>query len=135
MPTAQEASVITGEPRSGSDLVLEMIALGHQIALLKRSGTRRPCFSLWDRLFWILLSWWWPRWSESLMIIASASSTRRSIGALPSSFVPVDQVRLKLSIFQPKSAIRHRHVLGTPDSIFGIDKGAPRVPRENPPSS
>src|SRR5258708_27010176 len=46
-----------------------MIALHHQIAVLKRSGTRRPCFGLWDRLFWILLSWWWPRWRESLMII------------------------------------------------------------------
>jgi hypothetical protein len=45
-----------------------MIALRHQIAV-KRSGTRRPCFSLWDRLFWILLSWRWPRWPESLMII------------------------------------------------------------------
>jgi hypothetical protein len=46
-----------------------MIALRHQIAVLKRSGTRRPCFGLWDRLFWILLSWRWPRWPESLMII------------------------------------------------------------------
>ena len=24
---------------------------------------------LWDRLFWILLSRWWPRWPESLVII------------------------------------------------------------------
>ena len=46
-----------------------MIALRHQIAVLKRSRTRRPCFALWDRLFWILLSWRWPRWPESLMII------------------------------------------------------------------
>jgi len=37
--------------------------------VLKRSGTRRPCFGLWDRLFWILLSWRWPRWPESLTII------------------------------------------------------------------
>jgi len=35
---------------------LEAIALRHQIAVLKRSGTRRPCFRLWDRLRWILLS-------------------------------------------------------------------------------
>ena len=45
------------------------MVLRHQIAVLKRSGTRRPCFRLWDRLFWILLSWWWPRWPESLMIV------------------------------------------------------------------
>jgi hypothetical protein len=39
--------------------LLESIALRHQIAVLERNGTRRPCFSLWDRLFWILLSHWW----------------------------------------------------------------------------
>jgi hypothetical protein len=48
-PTAEETSVGLGEPRSRSELVLEMIALRHQIAVLKRSGTRRPCFGLWDR--------------------------------------------------------------------------------------
>jgi len=68
-PTAKAVSVSLGEPRSRTELVLEMIALRHQIAVLRRSGTRRPCFGLWDRLFWILLSWWWPRWPESLMII------------------------------------------------------------------
>jgi hypothetical protein len=64
--------VALGEPRSRSELVLEIIALRHQIAVLKRSGTRRPCFGFWDRLFWILLSRWWPHWSESLMIIQPA---------------------------------------------------------------
>jgi hypothetical protein len=34
-------------------LLLESIALRHQIAVLERSRTRRPCFRLWDRLFWI----------------------------------------------------------------------------------
>ena len=68
-PTTEETSVDLGEPRSRSELVLEMIALRHQIAVLKRSRTRRPCFGLWDRLFWILLSWRWPRWPESLRII------------------------------------------------------------------
>jgi hypothetical protein len=69
MPTAQEGSAGIGEPRSRTELVFEMIALRHQVAVLNRSGTRRPCFGFWDRLFWILLSWWWPRWFESLMII------------------------------------------------------------------
>jgi hypothetical protein len=68
-PTTEEASVGLGEPRSRSKLMLEMIALRHQIAVLKRSGTRRLCFGLWGRLFWILLSWWWPRWPKSLTII------------------------------------------------------------------
>jgi hypothetical protein len=69
MPTAKAASRNLGEPRSRTELRLEMIALRHQLAVLKRSGTRRPCFGLWDRLFWIFLSWWWPRWPESLLII------------------------------------------------------------------
>ncbi len=69
MPTAEAVSVSPDQPRSRTELVLEMIALRHQIAVLKRSGTRRPCFGFWDRLFWVLLSWWWPRWPESLMII------------------------------------------------------------------
>jgi hypothetical protein len=40
MPT-ETGSVTLGEPRSRTDLVLEMIALRHQIAVLKRSRTRR----------------------------------------------------------------------------------------------
>ncbi len=50
-------------------LVLEAIAPRHQIAVLERSGTRRPCFRRIDRLFWILLSRWWSQWRESLMIV------------------------------------------------------------------
>jgi hypothetical protein len=34
-------------------LVLEMVALRHQIAVLRRSGTRRPWFRFRDRLFWL----------------------------------------------------------------------------------
>jgi len=69
MRTSEVVPVSLGKLRSRTDLMLEIVALRHQIAVLKRSGTRRPCFGLWDRLFWILLSWWWPRWPESLMII------------------------------------------------------------------
>jgi hypothetical protein len=55
-----------------------MIALRHQIAVLERSRTRRPCFGLWDRLFWILLSWRWPRWPESLMIHSAGDGQARA---------------------------------------------------------
>jgi len=37
-------------------MLLESIALRHQIAVLERSRTRRPCFRRIDRLLWILLS-------------------------------------------------------------------------------
>ena len=69
MRTAEAVSVGLGEPRGRTELVLEMIALRHQIAVLKRSGTRRPCFRRWDRLFWILFSRWWPQWRDSLIIV------------------------------------------------------------------
>jgi hypothetical protein len=46
-----------------------IVALRHQIAVLEHSRTRRPCFRLWDRLFWILFSRWWPPWRESLIIV------------------------------------------------------------------
>ncbi len=59
----------SGEPRSRTALLLEALALRHQIAILERSGTRRPCFCLWDRLFWILLARWWPKWRDSLIIV------------------------------------------------------------------
>jgi hypothetical protein len=58
-----------GGSRTYIDLVLEGIALRHQIAVLKRSGTRRPYFRLSDRLFWMLLSWFWSGWRASLMIV------------------------------------------------------------------
>ena len=69
-------SVTFGETRSHIELVLEAIALRHQIAVLKRSGTRRPCFRGWDRLFWILPSWRWPRWRQALMIVQPETVVR-----------------------------------------------------------
>jgi len=40
MITAEAISVSPVEPQGRSELVLEMIALRHQIAVLKRTGTR-----------------------------------------------------------------------------------------------
>jgi hypothetical protein len=45
-------------PRTRTALVLELIALRHQIAVLERNRTRRSCFRCSDRLLWILLSHW-----------------------------------------------------------------------------
>src|SRR5260370_24002948 len=68
-PTSEAVSVARSEPRTRTALVLEAVALRHQIAVLERSRTRRPCFRRIDRLFWILLSRWWPQWRESLLIV------------------------------------------------------------------
>src|ERR1017187_6404449 len=65
-PTSGAVLVAGSELRTRTSLLLESIALRHQIAVLKRSQTRRPCFRRFDRLFWILLSHWWSDWRESL---------------------------------------------------------------------
>ena len=44
--------------------------------MFERSRTRRPCFRLWDRLFWILFSRWWPQWRDSLIIVQPATVLR-----------------------------------------------------------
>jgi len=49
-------------------LIAELIALRPQVAVLRRSGTRRPCFRVPDRLFWVLLSHWWSGCRESQII-------------------------------------------------------------------
>jgi hypothetical protein len=64
------------EPPTWTALVLEMVALRHQIAVLKRSGTRRPRFRFSDRLFWLLLARWWPGWRDSLVIVQPATVLR-----------------------------------------------------------
>ena len=66
LPAAPED--VRNEPPTLLALILEMIALRHQIAVLKRSGTRRPCFRLRDRLFWLLLARWWPAWRDSFAL-------------------------------------------------------------------
>jgi len=46
------------------------------VTVLKRSPTRRPCFRLIARLFWVLLSWWWRGWREVLTIIQADTVLR-----------------------------------------------------------
>src|ERR1019366_440127 len=70
MPKSGAAPVLGSELRTRTSLLLESITLRYQIAVLERSRTRRPCFRRFDRLFWILLSRWWPQWSGSLMIVS-----------------------------------------------------------------
>src|SRR5271167_4378647 len=66
----------SSEPPTWTALMLEMVALRHQIAVLKRRGTRRPCFRFSDRLFWLLYARWWPGWRDSLVIVQPATVLR-----------------------------------------------------------
>ena len=55
------------------DLLLEILALRHQLGVLARSKRRfRPA----DRLLWLCLRWLWPRWREALVLIQPATVDR-----------------------------------------------------------
>jgi hypothetical protein len=58
MPTSGAVPAARNELRTRTALVLESIALRHQIAVLERSRTRRPCLRRSERVLWILLSRW-----------------------------------------------------------------------------
>jgi putative transposase len=62
--------------RQRLDLLLEFIVLRHQLAVLQRTGTRRPCFRPSERLFWLCLSRWWTNWRRSLIIVQPATVLR-----------------------------------------------------------
>jgi len=57
------------------DLVLENMALRHQIDVLERSGIR-PQFTNADRLLWVTLSTVWPHWPEALEIVNAYTAKR-----------------------------------------------------------
>ena len=62
--------------RRRGELLLEFIILHHQLAVLQRTGTRRPCFRPADRLLWVLLSRLWVDWRRGLMIVQPATVLR-----------------------------------------------------------
>jgi hypothetical protein len=55
------------------DLLFETLALRHQLGVLARSNRR---FRQADRLFWLCLRWFWPRWREALVLIQPATVDR-----------------------------------------------------------
>ena len=55
------------------DLLLEVVALRHQLGVLARSDRR---FRLADRLLWLCLRRWWPRWKDALILVQPATVTR-----------------------------------------------------------
>src|SRR5262245_30458529 len=55
------------------DLLLEMLALRHQLAVRTRSNRRfRPS----DRLLWLILRRVWPRWRDVLVLVQPATVDR-----------------------------------------------------------
>jgi len=93
-PISEAVPVARNEPLTRTALLLKAIALRHQIAVLERSRTRRSYFRRIDRLFWIVLSCWWPSWRENLMIVQPESLSLEGLRqmdrsvTLPDTFVP-----------------------------------------------
>src|ERR1035437_3903560 len=53
--------------RPQHELAMEVLALRHQITVLKRQ-TSRPKLRWWDRCLWVMLKRAWPGWKTPLMI-------------------------------------------------------------------
>jgi len=54
--------------RCRSDLALEILALRQQLAVFKRKQPR-PGLTRSDRVFWVWLRGFWPRWKDVLSIV------------------------------------------------------------------
>src|SRR5260370_42632146 len=72
----QWMSSVRARFRKRTDLVLELIVLRHQVAVLKRTATRRPCLRPGQRLLWVVLSRWWADWQRSLVLVQPATVLR-----------------------------------------------------------
>ena len=72
----QWISSVRARFRHRIDLVLELMVLRHQIVVLRRTGTRRPCLRPGERLFWVVLSRWWADWQRSLVFVQPATVLR-----------------------------------------------------------
>jgi hypothetical protein len=55
------------------DLLLEILALRHQVTVLARANRR---FGRSDRLLWLMLRRVWPRWREALELVQPATVDR-----------------------------------------------------------
>ena len=69
-------SALRARVHNRGELPLELIVLRHQLLVLQRTGTRRPCFRPSERLFWLLLSRWWANWQQSLIIVQPGTVLR-----------------------------------------------------------
>lgn len=58
--------------RTRSELAVEILALRHQLGVLRRS-VRRPRLTQVDRSLWLLLSRRWSRWRDALVIVKPAT--------------------------------------------------------------
>ena len=55
--------------RRHTSLQFEILALRHQLGVLKRSNRRRLRLRSSDRILWVLLSGFWPNWRDCLLFV------------------------------------------------------------------
>jgi len=58
--------------RTRRQLAIEILALRHQLGILKRS-VKRPRLTNADRALWVVLSRQWLGWSDALMVVKPAT--------------------------------------------------------------
>jgi hypothetical protein len=73
MPDVRTVAAIRVAMSTRRDLLLEILALRHQVAVLARSN---QCFRRSDRLLWLMLRRLWPRWREALVLVRPATVDR-----------------------------------------------------------
>ena len=66
-------SIIAFRFRSRAALELKLIALQHQLAVLRRQRPGRPQLSSLDRLFWVLLYRIWPQVIDAMVLVKPAT--------------------------------------------------------------
>jgi len=54
--------------RPHTDLLLENLALGQPISVLRRDNPE-PLFTMWDRAFWVALLRCWEKWRRPLALV------------------------------------------------------------------
>jgi hypothetical protein len=69
----QAATAIRSVLATRRDLLLEVLALHHQLAVLARSNRR---FRTSDRLLWLFLRRFWPQWKDALRLVQPATVDR-----------------------------------------------------------
>ena len=59
--------------RSRADLELEIIALRHQLTVLRRQRRGRPWLTSADRMLWVFLYQLWPRCLDAIVLVKPAT--------------------------------------------------------------
>ena len=62
-------AVLSSVFRNHVALQVEILALRHQIGVLRRSAKKRPKLTVADRVFWAWLSGAWANWRSALVIV------------------------------------------------------------------